>query len=662
MEKSLLSIAVVILFIFTVQSRPVSDYPLIPVSFTDVRITDQFWRPRVETNINVTIPHSFQKCKEDGRIDNFVFAAGIKDGKWRGNWGFDDSDVFKVIEGASFTYHVNKDEHLRLYMDTLICYIGAAQQSDGYLYTPVTLRANDYSEAYCTYKKDRYDNLWESHEFYNMGHMYEAATAHYLATGQRNFLDIAIKSADHIFDVFGPGKTEDIPGHQEIEIGLIKLYRVTNEPRYLELAKLFLDRRGHNLGMQSTHNQDHKPVVEQNEAVGHAVRANYMYTAMADIAALTGDKDYIKAIDKLWENVVSSKLYITGGMGALYDGEAYGKNYQLPNVSYAETCASIAGVYWNHRMFLLHGDSKYIDVMERILYNGLISGISLDGTRFFYPNVLCSDGKFEFNKGSATRSEWFSCSCCPTNSARFMSSISGYLFATRDNELYVNLYMSNKSDIKLEKTTVHIEQETGYPWKGNIQTVIYPSSPSEFSVNFRIPGWVADRPVPSGLYAYMEKDAYIDPEIRVNGNAVNYKIENGYAKINRKWKKGDVVELDLPMKVKKVIADQNVEADYGRMALEYGPIVYCLEEVDNGNINQIMLEKNELYSPEFKPDLLGGVIVLTGDANVLTVNENNVYNKKRSIKAIPYYAWNHRGKNMMAVWMPYQINSVEIQP
>lgn len=662
MKKNFFCLITIILSTLTIAGQSISDYPLTPVGFTNVQITDNFWRPRIETNTNVTIPHSFNKCKEDGRIDNFIFAAGIKDGKWRGNWGFDDSDVYKVLEGASFTYHFNKDEQLRLYMDTLIHYIGAAQQPDGYLYTPVTLRANDYTKAYCTYKKERYDNLWESHEFYNMGHMYEAAVAHYLATGQRNFLNIAIKNADHIYDSFGPGKTEDLSGHQEIEIGLVKLYRVTKNPKYLELAKLLLDRRGKSLSLQSTHNQDHKSVIEQDEAVGHAVRANYMYTAMADIAALTGDKNYIKAIDKLWENVVTSKLYLTGGMGALYDGEAYAGNYQLPNISYAETCAAIAGVYWNHRMFLLHGKSKYIDVMERILYNGLISGISLDGTQFFYPNVLYSDGKFDFNKGSATRSEWFSCSCCPTNSVRFMSSISGYIFATHENELYINLYMSNKSDIRLGKINVHIEQETQYPWTGNIQTVISPSKSSEFSVNFRIPGWAINQPVPSDLYTYSEEEESINPKIKVNGNAVIYKMENGYAIINRKWKKGDVVELELPMKVKKVTANKNVEANHGRMALEYGPIVYCFEEVDNGNINRIMLDQNGNYSPEFKPDLLGGITVLAGNAQVLTINKNKVFNETHPVKAIPYYAWNHRGKNKMAVWMPYQINDVEIQP
>ncbi len=642
-------------------SNPGSDYPITPLDFTHVQVTDHFWRPRIETNVNVTIPHSFQKCTEDGRVDNFIFAGGLKEGKWRGAWGFDDTDIYKTLEGAAFTYQVNKDEQLRQYMDTLIHYIGAAQLPDGYLYTAWNLKAKDYSNAYCLYEKERYDNLANSHEFYNAGHMYEAAVAHYLATGQRNFLDIAIRNADHIYQEFGPGKKEAVPGHQEIEIGLVKLYRATGNPKYLELAKLLLDRRGKGIGTGSPYNQDHKPVVQQDEAVGHAVRANYMYTAMADVAVLMDDQDYIRAIDKLWENVVGKKMYITGGMGASYREEAYGNNYELPNVSYAETCASIAGVYWNHRMFLLHGDAKYIDVMERMLYNGLISGISLCGTKFFYPNVLYSDGIHPFNKGAGGRSEWFSCSCCPTNDARFISSIPGYLYATRDREVYVNLYMSSQADLQLGKTNIRIAQQTEYPWQGTIRTTVSPARSSEFAVCFRIPGWVQGSPVPSDLYTYMNATS-AKPVIRVNGAVVDVPVEKGYARINRKWKKGDVVELELPMEVKKVVANEKVAADRGRVALEYGPLVYCLEEADNGPVDHILLDKNTAFTTRFQPDLLGGITVLTGNATVINVDGTHVSSTTRPVKAIPYYAWNHRGDGSMAVWLPYRMDHLVIMP
>ena len=661
MRQFLLTMGAVFFASTAIVAQQISDYPISPLDFTHVEVTDNFWRPRIETNEKVTIPHSFNKSTEEGRVDNFIYAAGLKTGQWKGSFGFDDTDIYKTLEGAAFSYQVNKDEALRKYMDTLIFYIGAAQLPDGYLYTAWNLRAKDYSKAYCLYNKERYDNLKDSHEFYNAGHMYEAAVAHYQATGQRNFLDIAIKNADHIYEVFGPGKKEDIPGHQEIEIGLVKLYRVTQNQKYLDLAKLLLDRRGKGIGSGAPYCQDHKPVTEQDEAVGHAVRANYMYTAMADIAALTGDQDYMKAIDKLWENVVGKKMYLTGGLGALYHGEAYGKNYELPNHSYAETCASIAGVYWNHRMFLLHGDAKYIDVMERILYNGMISGVSLCGTKFFYPNVLYADGKQPFNRGATGRSEWFDCSCCPTNDARFISSIPGYLYATWEKDVYINLYMTNQADLKLGKTNLKIKQQTDYPWNGAIRIAISPSRADEFAVNFRIPGWAQGAPVPGDLYTYLNATT-AKPVIKINGQTADVPVEKGYARIDRKWKKGDVVELELPMEVKKVVANDKVEADRGRIALEYGPLVYCLEEADNGSVNRILLDKDVSFTASFESGLLDGVNVLTGNATFIDIRDNNVSSVTKQVRAIPYYAWNHRGNASMAVWLPYRIQDIIIQP
>lgn len=650
----------VVLFSFSAVAQ---DYPWSPVDFTHVSVTDNFWRPRIETNANVTIPYAFKKCEEEGRVDNFIFAGGIRPGRHRGDQGFDDSDLYKVLEGAAYTYQVNKDEKLHGYMDTLIYYIGKAQEPNGYLYTAWTLRARDYNtRIYCVYNEVPYDNMDDSHELYNVGHMYEAAVAHYQATGQRNFLDIAIKSANHLYDLFGPGKREGISGHQEVETGLVKLYRATGDQRYLILAKLFIDRRGHGIGSRGSYNQDHKPVIEQDEAVGHAVRANYMYAAMTDIAALTGDKDYLHAIDKIWENVVSKKMYLTGGLGASYSGEAYGRNYELPNVSYAETCAAIASVYWNHRMFLLHGESKYIDVLERTLYNGLIAGISLDGKEFFYPNVLYSDGIYTFNRGAVCRSPWFGCSCCPTNDARFMSSIPGYLYATRNNQLYINLYMSNKATMQVGKTEVSLEQSTNYPWDGHITTKVNPAKSADFAICLRIPGWAQNQPVASDLYHYLNTTA-LKLTLKVNGKEVGYEIEDGYAVLSRKWKKGDTIELDLPMEVKKVVAHEAVTADKGRIALEYGPIVYCFEEADNGNIDQVMISEDMVFRQEFVPTLLNGVMTLkAADATCLLVNGNNVATSKRSVLAIPYYAWNHRGVGSMAVWMPDQIKQVRIIP
>jgi DUF1680 family protein len=391
------------------------DYPVTPVAFTRVGFADAFWSQRLETNRKVTIPYDFQKCEDTGRVDNFVKATGLMEGSHEGIF-FNDSDVFKVIEGASYSLSLHADPDLDAYLDDLIAKIAAAQESDGYLYTARTI-----DPGAVTAEREgltRWSNLRVNHELYNVGHMYEAAVAHYQATGKRNFLDIALKNAELIDSVFGPDKKRDVPGHQEVEIGLVKLYRITGEKRYLELAKFFLDERGHARGRELYGNfdnpgvmQDHLPVVEQDEAVGHAVRAVYMYSGMADAAALTGDQAYLEALNALWDNVVAKKLYLTGGIGARHHGEAFGDDYELPNdTAYTETCAAIGNIYWNHRMFLLHGDAKYLDVLERSLYNGFLSGIALSGDRFFYVNPLSFDGETDFNRDdSRERLPWFGC-------------------------------------------------------------------------------------------------------------------------------------------------------------------------------------------------------------------------------------------------------------
>ncbi len=628
-----------------------TDYLIRPVAFTDVQITDDFWLPRLETNRTVTIPFAFKKSEETGRIDNFAKAGGLIPGKFQGR-RYNDSDVFKIMEGAAYSLALHPDAELEDYLDELIRKIAAAQEEDGYLYTARTI---DPANLPPGTGDERWSNLGSSHELYNVGHMYEAAVAHYLATGKRTFLDVAIKNADFVDRVFGPGKRRGYPGHQEIEIGLVKLYRVTEEGKYLKLAKFFLDERGQtehekkysdssefSIYDQDWYLQAHKPVIKQDEAIGHAVRATYMYSGMADVASLTGDVEYIEAIDKIWENVVSKKIYLTGGVGSRHEGEAFGDNYELPNATaYNETCAAIGNVFWNHRLFLLHGDAKYIDVLERSLYNGLLSGVSLSGDLFFYPNPLESDGKFKFNQGEATRKPWFDCACCPVNIARFMPSIPGYVYASQGDTLYVNLFVQGKGKIDLGENAINVTQDTHYPWDGRIKITINPVRPAEFSVCIRIPGWARNEPIPSDLYSYLSKSTE-SPILKVNSESIVFNLDKGYACVRRQWKKGDVVELSLPMPVQRIVSHEMVKDNLGKVALQRGPLVYCLEAVDNGGhvLNRSIADDKKLL-PEFRSYLLGGITVLkSGDQD-----------QSEGIIAIPYYAWSHRGIGEMAVWL-----------
>ena len=611
------------------------------VPHTDVKIDDTFWSPRLEINQRVTIPYNFKKCEETGRIDNFAKAAGLMAGGHEGIF-FNDSDVFKVIEGAAYTLSVQTDPELDQYLDELIAKIAAAQESDGYLYTARTINPADVSA-----EREgllRWSNLRVNHELYNVGHLYEAAVAHFQATGKRSLLDVALKNANLIYQIFGPDRQRDVPGHQEIEIGLVKLYQVTDEEKYLRLAQFFLDERGQanqrelytNFGHDG-YMQDHQPVVEQREAVGHAVRAGYMYSGMADVAALTGNTAYVEAIDKIWENVVSKKLYLTGGIGALHRGEAFGVDYELPNeTAYAETCAAIANVLWNQRMFLLHGKAKYIDVLERTLYNGFLSGVSLSGDTFFYPNPLACTGDDSFNKGVAGRSPWFDCSCCPTNIVRFVASLPGYMYAVKDDELFVNLFATGTSTVELLDQKIHLNQESDYPWDGRIKIVVKPDHPAEFTINLRLPGWAQNQPVPSDLYRYLNSEP-TEITLTLNGESRPLETKQGYAQLRRVWQSGDTIELNLPMPVRQVVSHEQVEANRGRVALERGPLVYCVEGVDNGGmIGQIALSPQEQLEAKHQPDLLNGITVVDG----------------QDFMAIPYYAWAHRGLGEMAVWLP----------
>jgi DUF1680 family protein len=639
------------------QSR---DYLVKPVPFTAVHVNDEFWAPRIEINRTVTIPFAFKKDEETGRVDNFIRAAKALRGEPFENhkyppYPFDDTDVYKVIEGASYTLSVHPDPQLEAYIDDLIAKIGAAQEKDGYLYTARTI---DPAHPHPWSGNQRWilEGV-DSHELYDLGHLYEAAVAHYQATGKRTLLDIALRTADLLDRTFGPGKQEIWPGHQIVEMGLVKLYRVTGDPRYLNLAKFMLDSRGPQSSEKGAGNpyvEAQQRVVDQTEAVtgGHAVRATYMYSGMADVAALTGDTAYVQALDKIWENVAGRKLHITGGIGARGAGEAFGADYELPNLTaYNETCAAVGNDYWNHRLFLLHADAKYIDVMERTLYNGLISGVSLDGTTFFYQNPLEATGFACKDQ----RSPWFGVACCPGNITRFMASVPGYIYAQRGDSLWVNLYVANTAEIKLDNgRTVKMTQETRYPWDGAVKMTVNPDATAPMTIHVRIPGWARNEPVASDLYRF-ESESPDAAVLKVNGKTVRIQLDKGYVALTRNWKQGDVIQLNLPMPIRRVVANDHVAADRGRVALERGPIVYAAEWPDNpkGQVRNLMLPPNERLLAEFKPDLLRGVTVVKGQAIALAYDaQGKVTKTEQEFTAIPYYAWANRGRGQMMVWFP----------
>ena len=638
------------------------DYAIKGIPFNTVSLNDGFWLPKIEINRTITIPSSFQKCEETGRVENFILASGAKKGKFLTVYPFDDTDIYKTIEGAAFSMTVHPDKALDRYVDSLIAIVAAAQEPDGYLYTARTIdpaHPHDWSGSERWVKESEL-----SHELYNSGHLFEAAAAHFIATGKRNLLNIALKNANLLVQVFGPGKRDDATGHEIVEMGLVRLYRITGEKKYLDLAKFFIDCRGKIPNSKQFYSQNHIPFVQQTEAVGHAVRAAYLYAGVADVAALTGNKEYIDAIDKIWENTVTKKFYITGGIGALHAGEAFGADYELPNLTaYNETCAAIANVYWNYRMFLLHGDAKYIDVLERSLYNNVISGIGLDGKTFFYPNPLESNAKYAFNYGNKlSREPWFDCSCCPTNLCRFMASVPGYIYAQKQEDIYVNLFIGSKTTFKLQKTSVVLSQQSNYPWEGNVSIQVNPTKKTDFSLCLRIPGWARNQPVPGDLYRYVAST----PEeivVKVNGKAVAYTTREGYAVISRQWKKGDKVEYTLPMNIHRVEANEKVKDDRGKIAIERGPVVYCLEGIDNNNnLNTIILPDNAPLSVKFQPAKLNGINEISGEAIVLEIATDglSVLTKKQPFTAIPYYAWSNRGINQMKVWLPRKVKEITI--
>ncbi len=634
------------------------DYPITGTSFTDVHFDDVFWAPRLETNRTVTIPYAFGQCKATGRMDNFDRAAAVLNGTNIANrkppgYPFDDTDPYKVLEGASYSLAVQPDPKMSAYLDALVARFAAAQEPDGYLYTARTI---DPQHPHPWAGTNRWVNEPElSHELYDAGHLFEAAAAHYQATGKTNLLDVALKEANLLCRTFGPGTNQLHlwPGHEVVEMGLVRLYRITGDSRYLNLAKYFIDVRGSHPGGDDYH-QSRIPPVDQTEAIGHAVRAGYLYSGMADVAALTGDPQYTRAIDAIWENAVGRKLYLTGGIGSRAQGEAFGDDYELPNLTaYNETCAAVANIFWNERLFLLHGDAKYIDVLERTLYNGLLSGISLDGTKFFYPNPLESDGSYQ-------RSPWFGCACCPGNITRFLPSLPGYFYAQSSNTIYVNLFAGNTADFKLgNERTVKIVEETRYPWAGKIKLTVQPNwdKSAKFTLKIRVPGWARDEAVPGGLYTFC--DALSEPvTLAINGDDVPVTVEKGYITLERLWKANDVVELKLPMLIRHVAANQNVVPDRGRIALERGPVVFCVEWPDNppkGNVRKLLLPDEQPVTSRFDPNLLNGVQVIEGRGFNISTNEfGHVVRHLQDFTAIPYYAWANRGPGEMTVWIPNQ--------
>lgn len=637
-----------------------SDYPFKPVPFTAVHLDDVFWAPRLETNRVTTIPYAFQKCKESGRMFNFERAAAVLRGASVADlkppgYPFDDTDPYKVLEGASYSLAVQPDPAMSAYLDNLIELFASAQEPDGYLYTTRTI---DPQHPHPWSGTQRWVNEQDlSHELYDAGHLFEAAAAHYQATGETNLLHVALKEADLLCTTFGPGTNQlhFWPGHEIVEMGLAKLYRITGDRRYLDLAKYFIDVRGSRPGGDDYH-QSRIPPVEQTEAIGHAVRAGYLYSGMADVAALTGDDEYVQAIDRIWENCVNKKIYITGGIGARPDGEAFGANYELPNrTAYNETCAAVANDFWNERLFLLHGDAKYVDVFERTLYNGLLSGVSLSGTKFFYPNPLESTGDYE-------RSPWFGCACCPGNITRFLPSLPGCFYAQQKDRVFVNLFAAGTADVKLDGgPALKLTQETRYPWDGAVKITVAPEKKSKFTMAVRIPGWARNEVMPGDLYKFSDGATNQPVTLKVNGRQVAIKLNKGYAILTRTWRNGDVIDLNLPMPVRRIVANENVKADIGLVALERGPIVFCAEWPDNpgGKVRNLMLPDDQSLTATFEPLLLNGVETVEGRAFSVSRDTNGSLVKTgQDFKAIPYFAWANRGKGEMTVWLANSENSV----
>lgn len=642
-----------------------NDYPLKPMPFNEVRLEDNFWLLRLKIQAEATVPHALKETEpavERLRMcaDFLKNGGGPKPKPHR----FISSDLFKVMEGAACTLMITPNPELEKKMDEIIDTIAAAQQNDGYLYVSHTCGNPNPREM----GETPYSWVVHSHELYNMGHMYEGAIAYYLATGKNKWLKVAQKSAQHINRAFFTGDPNynkgkpvmQAPGHQELELALCKLYRVTGKKLYLDMAKKFLDIRGvtycpQGEGVMSpTYAQQQKPVVQQGKAVGHAVRAGYLYAGMADVSALTGDMAYARAVEKIWHNIVDTKMHIIGGLGATHGIEGFGDAYELPNKdTYNETCAAIANVFFNFRMFLLRKDAKYFDVAEVALLNNALAGISLDGDTFFYVNVLETDGIKKFNHGSASRSPWFGCACCPSNLARLMPQISGYMYAHTADEIYLGLYGSSQTEISMPGGKVEIKQQSNYPFDGKVDLKINPSTKQRFALKLRIPTWARDKFVPGELYHYIDG---LNPEwtLKINNRKVHPEIIKGFAAIERTWQRGDRVELNLPMPLHFNQAIEEVEANRNRIAMTRGPLVYCAEQADNENrkVQRFFIpelaDSDQIEIEVIEDGLLKGVRLASVPGREVTEDTS----RSASIKMIPYYAWNNRGEDSMIIWIP----------
>ena len=582
------------------------------IDFSHVKINDNFWSPRLSKHVSATLPVCIDQIEnQTGRIRNFENAAK-GEGEHSGIF-FDDSDVYKALEGMAYSLINNPDPELEKKADEWIDKFAAAQQPDGYINTFYTLTGLD----------KRWTNM-DKHEMYCAGHMIEAGVAYYQATGKRKLLDVCIRMADHMMSQFGPGKRHWVPGHEEIELALVKLYQTTQEQKYLDFAYWLLEERGHGHGTMGdegkwnpVYYQDIVPVRQLTDISGHAVRCMYLYCGMADVAALKNDTGYIAAMDRLWDDVVHRNMYITGGIGSSHDNEGFTEDYDLPNLdAYCETCASVGMVLWNQRMNQLTGDSKYIDVLERSLYNGALAGISLGGDRFFYVNPLES-------KGDHHRQEWYGCACCPSQLSRFLPSIGNYIYASSDDALWVNLYIGNTGQIRIGETDILLTQETDYPWDGSVKLTISTSQPLEKEIRLRIPDWCKTY------------------DLSINGKKINVPKEKGYAVI-KDWKSQDVIALDMDMPVEIVAADPHVKENFGKRAIQRGPLVYCMEEIDNPEyFDQIQLSPSTTFQTAFVSDILNGI---------KTIKTNG---RAQSATFIPYYAWDNRKAGKMRVWIPY---------
>ncbi|MEI8112522.1 MAG: beta-L-arabinofuranosidase domain-containing protein [Bacteroidia bacterium] len=625
------------------------------VNFSQVVIQDNFWKPVMNIVSSVTIPVCIEQTEvKTPRIRNFEKVVAKKGEKHEGIY-FDDSDVYKALEAIAYSLKNQPDANLEKKADEWIDKIAAAQQPDGYLNTYFTLSG--------------LENRWtdmEKHEDYCAGHLIEAAVAYYNTTGKHKFLDVAIRLADHIDNTFRQKNVPWVSGHQEIELALVKLYHTTANIKYLDLADWYLQQRGHEHGKgviwdkwkSPEYCQDKIPVKEQKDITGHAVRAMYLYTGAADVGTAKNDNGYMDAMKAVWEDVVYRNMYITGGIGSSGSNEGFTVDYDLPNeTAYCETCASVGMVFWNQRMNILTGDAKYIDVLERSLYNGALDGLSLSGDHFFYGNPLSSIGNY-------SRSEWFGCACCPANIARLVESIGNYIYAKKNDAVYVNLFVGSSANITMLNKKVKIEQTTKYPWDGDVQIAITPEKQTKFGLYVRIPGWAKNQTVPGDTYVFTDNDTSTF-SLSVNGMPESCKLVNGYAIIDRIWKKGDIVKLNLPMPVRRVMSIEKVKEDKNLVALQRGPLVYCFEHTDNGKQNMnIVLPDQVKMNAEFNPTLLNGVVVLKGNALVLSVSSDGlkVSTETKPVVAIPYYSWANRGEGPMKVWVPRKIEDVKIIP